>query len=91
MADYKRRAVDEFLCRDDNSYTLPDKKHYRKDHGVPIVALVDCMRNLHRKFVVETNLALSFSTFCKARDRRTVKTSVFLKRSVCLCKPHANM
>ena len=91
MADYKRRAVDEFLRRDDNSYTLPDKKHYRKDHGVPIVALVDCMRNLHRKFVVETNLALSFSTFCKARDRRTVKTSVFLKRSVCLCKPHANM
>ena len=91
MADYKRRAVDEFLRRDDNSYTLPDKKHYRKDHGVPIVALVDSMRNLHRKFVVETGMTLSFATFCKARDKRTVKTSVFLKRSVCLCKPHANM
>ena len=91
MADYKRRAVDEFLRREDNSYTLPDKKYYRKDLGIPIVALVDCMRNLHRKFVVETDLALSFATFCKARDKRTVKTSVFLKRSVCLCKPHANM
>ena len=91
MADYKRRAVDQFLRQDDNCYTLPDKKHYRKDHGVPIVALVDSMRNLHRKFVVETGLALSFATFCKARDKRTVKTSVFLKRSVCLCKPHANM
>ena len=83
--------MDEFLRRDDNSYTLPDKKYYRKDVGISIVALVDCMRNLHRKFVVEKDLALSFATFCKARDKRTVKTSVFLKWSVCLCKPHANM
>ena len=74
---------------DDNSYTLPDKKTVKT--RVPIVALVDSILNLHRKFVVETGLALSFAMFCKARDKRTVKTSVFLKRSVCLCKPHSNM
>ena len=93
MAESKVKAVDEFLRRPDNCYTLPDKKHYRKDGGmfIPVVALVDCLRNLHRKFVTETGLTMSFSTFCKARDRRTIKCSVFLKRSVCLCKPHANM
>ena len=91
IADSKKHAVNEFLHREDNGYILPDKKYYKKDREMFVVALVDSMRNLHRKFVVETGLTLSFSTFCKARDKRTVKTSVFLKRSVCLCKPHANM
>ena len=91
MAQSKVQAIDEFLRREDNCYVLPDKRFYRKDKGKPIVALVDSLRNLHRKFVVETTITLSFSTFCKGRDKTTVKTSCFLKRSVCLCKTHANM
>ena len=92
-AQAKVRAVDEFLRRTDNCYVLPDKKHYRKDNAefIPVVALVDSLRNLHRKFVTETALTMAFSTFCKAREWRTIKTSVFLKRSVCLCMSHANM
>ena len=93
MAESKVSVVDEFLGRDDNCFILPDKKYYRKDKGefVPVKALVDTLRNLHQKFVIQTGLTLSFPTFCKARDRSTIKACIFLKRSVCLCKPHANM
>ena len=99
ISNWKKVAVNGFLRRDDNSYTLPDKRHYTKKRTAElgetgerfVVALVDTMRNLHRKFVVETGLGVSFPTFCRARDRKTIFTSVFLKRSVCLCKPHANM
>ena len=94
LAVSKMKAVDEFYRREDNSYILPDKKHYRNAEdltGSFVVALVDTLRNLHRKFVVETGIVLSFSTFTKARRRKTIKTSVFLKRSVCLCQTHANM
>ena len=41
--------------------------------------------------MTETGLTLSFSTFGKCRDRNTVQTCLFLKRLVCLCRPHANM
>ena len=93
LAASKVQAVDEFLRREDNAYQLPDKKHYKRDNAnfIPVVALVDTLRNLHKKFVVETGLTISFSTFSNARDRSTIKACIFLKRSVCLCKPHANM
>ena len=93
LAVHKVKAVDEFLRRADNGLVLPDKKYYKKDRGefIGVVALIDTLRNLHRKFVTETGMSLSYSTFTKARDRRTVKTCRFLKKSVCLCTPHANM
>ena len=91
MAQAKRQAIDEFLRRGDNSFVLPDKKYYKKDLGRSVVALCDSLRNLHRKFVVETEVTVSFATFCKARDKGTVKTSALLKRQVCLCRTHANM
>ena len=99
IANWKKVAVNGFLRRDDNSCTLPDKRYYTKKVLAQLgevgerylVALVDTMRNLHRKFVVETGVGVSFTTFTRARDRNTIHTSVFLKRSVCLCTPHANM
>ena len=91
MAKAKVEAIDEFLRREDNSFVLPDKKYYKKDLGRSVVALCDSLRNLHRKFVVETEVTVSFATFCKARDKSTVKTSSLLKRQICLCRTHANM
>ena len=99
IAAWKKVAVNGFLRRDDNSCTLPDKRHYTKKKaaqlGEPgerfVVALVDTLRNLHRKFIAETGVTVSFTTFTRARDRNSIHTSVFLKRSVCLCTPHANM
>ena len=99
IANWKKVAVNGFLRRNDNSCTLPDKRHYTKKRaaqlGEPgerfVVAVVDTLRNLHRKFIAETGVSVSFTTFTRARDRNTIYTSVFLKRSVCLCTPHANM
>ena len=38
----------------------------------------------------ETSVGVSFSTFCRAKPS-SVKLTHYLRREVCLCKPHANM
>lgn len=83
-------AIDEFLRRDCNSHQMPDKK-YNPCDGRPIVFLVDTMYNLWLKFLNQTWMNVSLSTFCAHRDAKSIYLSRYLKRRVCLCIYHENM
>ena len=84
-----RAHVLEYLKREDNSYELPDKKFQTKN--IQRYALADTMKNLHKKYCVEfIERSISLSTFHRGRPH-FVKLNHFLKRSVCLCKSHANL
>lgn len=83
-------AIDEFLRRECNSHHMPDKK-YNPCDGRPIVFLVDTMYNLWLKFLNQTWMNVSLSTFCANRDAKTIYLSRYLKRRVCLCIYHENI
>ena len=81
----RRVDVTDFLKRQDNSYELPDKKNEKQ------FALADTMTNLHRKFCTEyVAKTMSIATFMRYRPSY-IKLNHYLKRSVCLCKIHANI
>ena len=84
-----RRKIREYLKRPENSYCLPSKKDQVRGEGS--YALCDTLRNLHSKFINDhPAMAVSFSTFCKARPKH-VKLCKFCLRNICLCRRHANM
>ncbi|KAK2840949.1 hypothetical protein Q7C36_012528 [Tachysurus vachellii] len=52
--------------------------------------LVDTMRNLHRKFLAENNMRISYSSFCRLRPFWVVHPSLS-DRETCQCKLHENL
>ena len=87
-----KATVANFLQRDDNSRTLPGKKDtvtyklVKKQKSL----LSDTMQNLHLKFCTESQIQISYSTFCRLKPFWIVKPTL-RDRQTCACKIHENI
>lgn len=83
-----RNTVLEFLGREDNCRIQPGKADVKK--GQQTTVLTDYMRNLYQKFIAEnTNMKISFSTFCRLRPKHTLLAR-YISRNACQCLRHQN-
>ena len=86
------RIVREFYVRDDNSRATSGKKETltRNRDKKQKRLLSDTMKNLHLKFVAETqDSCISYSLFCRLRPFWVVMPNAG-DRHTCLCKLHEN-
>ena len=88
-ASLNRQHIVDFLCRQDNSYMMPDKKDQVR--GKQIYCLADTMSNLHSKYIVEfPQVAVCKSTFCSTRPTN-IRLTRYTQRKICLCEKHTNI
>lgn len=85
-------AVREFLLSDDSSRSTAGKKETitRFKQKKQIRLLNESLINLHKKFVTQTNLKISYKTFCRYRPFWVLNPKV-AARETCLCAIHTNM
>lgn len=86
-----KEAVKEFLENDSNTRHAPGKKDTitRKKRKMQKRYLNDSMKNLHRKFVKETETKISYALFCRLRPFYVVHQKLD-GRDTCLCKLCSN-
>lgn len=84
--------VAEFFERDDVSRLKPDKQATitRRKVKKQIRLLTDELKNLHAKYLTETNTKISYSLFCKLRPFWVIKPTE-KDRQTCMCKIHDNI
>lgn len=90
---HAKNMVIKFLEQDENSRLTSGKKETktRKKVKKQVRFLNDSLRNLHKKFIENSNLKrLSYATFCKLRPFWILLPKVN-DRQTCLCKTHANI
>lgn len=90
--DKLKRAVVQFLLKDENSRVMPGKNDKAKD-GKCVTqkrVLNNSMKFYHLKFQAETEKKLSFATFCRMRPK-SVSLTRYILRHQCLCQKHQNM
>ncbi|PZC79665.1 hypothetical protein B5X24_HaOG216064 [Helicoverpa armigera] len=87
-----RTAVTTFLQRDDNSKMCPGKKDCVTRNKVKKQKryLFDTMLNLHKKFLTENTVKISFASFCRLRPF-WITVRKISERDTCLCAVHENM
>lgn len=88
-----RNKVLTFLTRDENSRLTAGKSQTITRGKIKKQKrfLNDTMRNLHRRFLLEsTDCKISYSLFCRMRPFWVVQPSI-ADRQTCLCKVHENL
>jgi len=82
----------ELFNRDDVSRITTARKQTITRNKVKMQKrfLVDTMRNLHRKFLSENNVRISYPSFCRLRPFWVVHPSLS-DRETCQCKLHENL
>ena len=86
-----KRNVTSFFLKDENSSLAPGVHETitKKKNKVRKRYLSDSIRNLHRKFVKETDNTISRASFYRFKPFWVVKPNVS-SRDTCLCKEHCN-
>ena len=84
--------VKTFLTRDDVSRITTGRKQTITRNKVKMQKrfLVDTIRNLHRRFLAENNVRISYPAFCRQRPFWVVHPSLS-DRDTCMCKLHENL
>lgn len=87
-----QKNIKSFFNRDDVSRITTGRKQTTTRNKVKMQKrfLVDAMRNLHRKFLAENNVRISYSSFCRLRPFCVVHPSLS-DRETCQCKLHENL
>ncbi|KAK2857675.1 hypothetical protein Q7C36_005594 [Tachysurus vachellii] len=87
-----QKNIKSFFNRDDVSRITTGRKQTVTRNKVKMQKrfLVDTMRNLHRKFLAENNVRISYSSFCRLRPFWVVHPSLS-NRETCQCKLHENL
>ncbi|XP_078616892.1 uncharacterized protein LOC144885097 [Branchiostoma floridae x Branchiostoma japonicum] len=87
-----RKAVHDFMEREDNSRIMPGKNDYKKigKNKVQVRVLTNYLTSLREKFVSENpDIKISLSVFARLRPPN-IKLASFLSRNTCLCTKHQN-
>ncbi|ROL48480.1 hypothetical protein DPX16_2187 [Anabarilius grahami] len=87
-----QKNIKSFFNRDDVSRITTGRKQTITRNKVKMQKrfLVDTMRSLHRKFLAENNVRISYSSFCRLRPFWVVHPSLS-DRETCQCKLHENL
>ena len=89
--EHIRPKIVAFLEDDENSFPAPGKrdcvtkyKNKKQKHY-----LRDSLFNLHKKFILQTKIKISFATFYRCKPFWITRRKIS-SRDTCLCKKHAN-
>ena len=82
-----RKDIEEFLCQDDVTKQVPDKK--KQLHGKQIRYLLNHLSTVHQRFVIETGNNCHHSTFTRYIPDSVLKPNVN-DWGTCLCAIYIN-
>ncbi|KAK6168704.1 hypothetical protein SNE40_020096 [Patella caerulea] len=87
-----QNSIKEFLERDDSSRLSAGKKSTITKNKIKKQRryLVDTLKNLHLKFLSESNFVCSYSLFCRFRPFWVLKPDLS-QRDTCICQIHDNL
>ncbi|CAG9787763.1 unnamed protein product [Diatraea saccharalis] len=89
---YIADKIEQFFLRDDISRATAGKKETKTLNKTKMQKrlLLDTLKNIHKKFVNDTGLAISYATFIR-RKPFYVLSPKLSDRDTCACRKHANM